>query len=167
MRTRFIPLLSLVWALAGGAALAQQDRVQIGFADVERFADFGESRWDRERNQKELTEILQAVTAKLPAGQQLSLKVLDVNLAGELEWWRSAAQRLRVMRSVTWPMIEIEYTLSENGRVLKSEKVDLKDMNYLQDRFFTGSQEASQTWRYERRLLERWFKASILAPATP
>ena len=49
----------------------------------------------RPTDEKDFAELLREVTAKLPAGQQLSIKVLDVNMAGELEWWRQATQRLR------------------------------------------------------------------------
>ncbi len=148
-------LLALAAGLAQGA-----DRVQVSFADTEKFADFGRSQWDRERNQKDFTQMLQELSAKLPANQQLSIKVLDVNLAGELEWVRRAADELRVMRNVTWPMIEFEYQLSENGKVLKAEKVRLADMSYLQDSFFSVNQSGS--WRYEQRMLDRWFKETVL-----
>ncbi|MBN8504475.1 MAG: DUF3016 domain-containing protein [Burkholderiales bacterium] len=148
-------------ALLAGAATAQVGPVQIDFGKVEEFADFGDSRWDRERNQKDFEAMLREATAALPAGRQLSIKVLDVNLAGELEWWWSRADRLRVMRSVTWPMIEMEYALSEGGRTLKSGTVRLADMNYLQNDFFSVSQ-SSTAMRYERRLLDRWFKEQIL-----
>ena len=147
-------------ALAAGMAQAA-DRVQVSFAEADKFADFGRSQWDRERNQKDFAAMLQDVAAKLPANQQLSIKVLDVNLAGELEWVRRYADELRVMRNVSWPMIEFEYQLSENGQVLKADKVRLTDMSYLQDSFFTVGQ-SSGTWRYEQRMLDRWFKETVL-----
>lgn len=147
-------------ALAAGMAQAA-DRVQVSFAETDKFADFGRSQWDRERNQKDFAAMLQDVAAKLPANQQLSIKVLDVNLAGELEWVRRYADELRVMRNVSWPMIEFEYQLSENGQVLKADKVRLTDMSYLQDSFFTVGQ-TSGAWRYEQRMLDRWFKETVL-----
>lgn len=148
-------------ALVAGAATAQVGPVQIDFGKVEEFADFGDSRWERERNQKDFEAMLREATAALPAGRRLSIKVLDVNLAGELEWWWSRADRLRVMRNVSWPMVEIEYQLLEGGRVLKSGTARLADMNYLQNDFFTASQSGTAL-RYERRLLDRWFKEQIL-----
>ena len=150
---------STLLVLAAGLAQAS-DRVQISFTDTEKFADFGRSQWDRERNQKDFAAMLQEVAAKLPAGQQLSIKVLDINLAGELEWVRRSADELRVMRNVSWPMIEFEYQLSENGQVLKADKVRLSDMSYLQDSFFSVAQ--SGTWRYEQRMMDRWFKETVL-----
>ena len=153
-------LAATLIVLATGLAQAG-DRVQVSYADTEKFADFGRSQWDRERNQKEFSAMLQEVAEKLPPGQQLSIKVLDVNLAGELEWVRRSADELRVLRNVTWPMIEFEYQLSDNGRVLRSDKVRLSDMSYLQDSFFSGAQQ-STAWRYERRMLDRWFKEAVL-----
>ncbi len=153
---------STLLVLAAGLVQAS-DRVQISYADTEKFADFGRSQWDRERNEKTFSAMLQEVAAKLPANQQLSIKVLDVNLAGELEWVRRAADELRVLRNVTWPTIEFEYQLSENGRVLKADKVRLSDMSYLQDSFFTVGQQ-STALRYEQRMLDRWFKETVLKP---
>lgn len=155
-----IALIAL--ALAAGMAHAEGSRVQVSYADTEKFADFGESRWDRERNAKDFDAMLQEVAAQLPAGQQLSIKVLDVNLAGELEWWRRSADRLRVMRNISWPMIEFEYQLSEGGRVIKSDKVKLSDMSYLQDSFFSIAQQ-SGAWRYERRMLDRWYRQTLVS----
>lgn len=156
MRKLFVTtVLALAATWAQGA-----DRVQVSFADTETFADFGRSTWDRERNQKEFTALFQALEAKLPPGQSLRIKVLDVNLAGELEWVRRAAEELRVMRNVTWPMIELEYQLSENEQPIKGDKVRLSDMSYLQDSFFTVAQSGS--WRYEQRMLDRWFAETVL-----
>lgn len=157
MRKLFTGTLLL---LALGLAQAA-DRLQISYVNTEKFSDFGRSRWDRERHQAELTAVLQDVAAKLPAHQQLSIKVLDVNLAGELEWMRRAATELRVMRDVSWPAIEFEYQLSENGQVLKADKVRLTDMGYLQNGFFSVAQQSTNL-RYERRMLDRWFAQTVL-----
>ena len=115
---------------------------------------------DIEIEDSDLVTAFEEVAAKLPAGRQLSIKVLDVNLAGELEWVRRATSEIRVLRDVTWPMVEFEYTLSENGRVLKSDTVRLSDMGYLQGGFFTAAQQSTHL-RYERRMLDRWYRDTI------
>lgn len=146
---------------------AQADeRVQVGYAKVDEFSDFGESRWDRERNQQEFTAIVQEAAAKLPIGQRLVVKVLDVNRAGELEWWRAGADRLRVLRNITWPKIELEYQILEGSRVVKEGTARLADIDYLQNNFFTAGQDSNSSWRYERRLLDRWFKETVLGAPT-
>jgi Protein of unknown function (DUF3016) len=154
--------IAWVLALVAGNALAQQDAVQVSFGKVEAFSDFGDSRWDRERNEREFAAMLREVAAKLPPGQQLSIKVLDVNLAGELEWIRAHADRLRVMRNITWPIMEFEFQLSQGTQVLKSGTVRLTDMAYLDSSHFSAAQDANGAFRYERRLLDRWFKATVL-----
>lgn len=151
-----------ILALLAGNALAQQEALQVSFAKVEDFADFGTVSWERERNQTELTEVLREMAAKLPPGQQLAIKVLDVNRAGELEWWWRPGDRLRVMRNVSWPMIEMEFSLTQGGQTLKAGKVRLADMSYLQSDHFSASQSRNEGWRYERRMLDRWFKETVL-----
>lgn len=151
---------STLLILAAGLAQAEEQRVQVHYVNTEKFADFGRSQWDRERNQQDFKALFEEVAAKLPAGRQLSIKVLDVNLAGELEWVRRATSEIRVLRDVTWPMVEFEYTLSENGRVLKSDTVRLSDMGYLQGGFFTAAQQSTHL-RYERRMLDRWYRGTI------
>lgn len=162
MRNGWVSGLLVLVSLGTWAA---DERVVVSYDNIEAFSDFGESRWDRERNQKDFSALLQEVTANLPPGQLLAIKVLDVNRAGELEWLRTRAERLRVMRNVSWPRIEFEYQISEGGRVLKAGTARLADMGYLQDGFFTHAQSNNQSWRYERRLLDRWFKETVLAPA--
>jgi Protein of unknown function (DUF3016) len=130
---------------------AASDRVQVVFADTEKFADFGRSGWDREHNQKQLTALLEQALAGLP--QPVKVTVLDVNLAGELEWLRRSAQELRVLRSVTWPTIEFEYQLQGQ----EPQKARISDMGYLDDSFFTAAQSRDGL-RYERRMIDRWVR---------
>jgi len=69
-------------------------------------------------------------------------------------------QALAAAGFTVWPMVEFEYTLSENGRVLKSDTVRLSDMGYLQGGFFTAAQQSTHL-RYERRMLDRWYRDTI------
>lgn len=147
--------------LAAGAATAAEDRVQVRYVDVGKFADFGDSSWDRERNEKDFSLMLQELGKRLPAGQRLSLEIRDVNLAGESEWWRTRNPELRVMRDVTWPMVELRYTLSAGGQVIKQGEARVSDLNYLHSSFFPSAQR-NDRFAYEQRMLERWMKDELL-----
>ncbi len=138
----------------GVAASWAADRVEVSYADTEKFADFGDSRWERERNQADFSAMLQVLAQRLPAGQQLKVKLLDVNLAGEMDWWRARGDRIRVLRNVTWPIIEFEYQLLEGGKTIRSDKVLISDMAYLQSSLFGQNEMAG--FGYERRMLDRW-----------
>lgn len=158
MRTLFLAGLMAV----AGFAQAAESRVSVSYVDSEKFADFGFSRWDRERNEKEFAEALQHLGSLLPAGQRLSLRVTDLNLAGEIEWWRFRGQDVRVMRSITWPIANFEYQLSDaSGRVVKSGSARVQDMGYLDNSFFPVRLQ-NETFKYEQRMLERWVKDELL-----
>lgn len=154
----------LVLGLMAGVAQAADGRVQVSFVNSDKFADFGDSRWDRERNEKELGALLQQVAGDLlPTGQTLSLRITDVNLAGEVEWWRFRGQPVRVMRDITWPVMEFDYQLRAGGQVLKSGSARLADMGYLQDNFFRARLQG-EAYKYEQRMLERWVQRELPRP---
>jgi Protein of unknown function (DUF3016) len=151
-------MLLSVCLLTSGWVFAAE-RVEVSFVGTEQFADFGQTRWDRDRNEKALAEMFQRAGQALPVGQQLSIKVIDVNLAGDLDWWRSRDDRVRVMRNVTWPSLVFEYRLSEAGQVLKADTVRLTDMAYLQA-FLTAAQR-EDVFPYERRMVDRWLRSDL------
>jgi Protein of unknown function (DUF3016) len=158
MRTLILSSLMLV----ASAASAAEPRVAVSFVEAEKFADFGHGRWDRERNEKDFAAMLQSLGERLPAGQTLSLRITDVNLAGEEEWWRFRGQDVRVMRNITWPMLHFDYRLNDaSGQVLKSGSAQVKDMGYLDSSFFPARLQ-SDTFKYEQRMMERWVKDELL-----
>jgi hypothetical protein len=55
---------------------------------------------------------------------------------------------------VTWPMVDFEYQVIEGGRAVKSDKVSVSDMAYLQSSWF--NERSSEAFAYERRMLDRW-----------
>jgi hypothetical protein len=127
---------------------------EVKFGDVSRFADFGDSVLERERNERELSAFLMALSQRLPAGQELQFEVKDVNLAGELEWLFGSAQRLRVMRNVTLPYLEFGYVLSEGGKRVREETVQLRDLDYLNN---VPARWRNESLGFEKAMLERWF----------
>lgn len=138
---------------AGGA-------VEVRFVKPEQFTDANESALERERVLALLASHLQQLgDAGLGAGCKLVVEVLDLNLAGELEPFGRAMDRVRILRDVSWPSMELHYVLSdEGGATLREGRVSLSDMNYLShvDRYASG-----ESLHYEKRLLDDWFKKEI------
>lgn len=155
MRRLFVALLL---ATSFGPTWAA-DRVEVTYADTEKFADFGDSNWERERNQADFSAMLQVLAQRLPATQQLRVKVLDVNLAGELDWWRLRGDRIRVLRNVTWPVVEFEYQVLEGGKLVKADTVRVSDMAYLQSSLFHD--KGLTAFGYESRMLDRWARETF------
>ena len=93
-------------------------------------------------------------------GQVLTIRVLDVDLAGELEPVRSASG-LRVMRDGTWPRIRVRYTLAGNGRTLKQGEETIAGLDYLRT---AGGRLSTDPLRFEKAMLQDWFRERFGAP---
>lgn len=146
----------------GSPGVAHAATVDVTFVEPAKFADAGRGSFETERTTKALAEIFQTYGKRLPASQALKIEVTDVDLAGEMRWSR-AANEIRVLRGrADWPRMELRYTLTENGRVLKSGEARLSDMTYLQHSLGPRYREPLG---YEQRMIDEWITATFAPPA--
>ncbi|MEO6278078.1 DUF3016 domain-containing protein [Roseateles sp.] len=151
------------WITLGLLALtatAQAD-VQVNFVKPETFVDI------KDNNGFQQTEILKDIEAHLVAqaqkylpGRDVRINVTDVDLAGHVEPFGRSATWVRVMRTVTLPSISLTYEVLEAGKVVQQGEARLRDMNY-QEGF--SSYFSSDTLRYEKRMIDRWFQGEFRA----
>jgi len=147
---------SLLAAALLGVALSAQALVEVRFIEPDKFADIGENKSERDRTLSQLEAYMRGQADKrLPASQHLLIEVLDVNLAGEVEPRGRSMERIRIVKDISWPTMELHFVLSEGDKVLREGKVHLSDMNYLSGSVMHSSGEPL---RYEKQLLEDWFK---------
>lgn len=92
----------------------------------------------------------------LPAGETLDIRILDIDLAGQVEWWRGPSGQTRVMREVTWPRIKLSYALQDETQSGKETQQEISDINYLQESPYVRAE--STPLPYERAMLTRWFE---------
>lgn len=153
--------LFAVFALAAVAASVQAaGTVQVQFVQPEKFADVRDQAFSRERHLDMLKQLLERAAAPYVAdGQTLKIDVLDVDLAGEPK--RDARiNDLRVLRGkADWPRIDLRYTLESPGQPARSGQASVKDMAYLQRG--VGGLPVDEPLRYERRMIDEWFKAEF------
>ena len=127
--------------------------VEVQWLAPADYSDAGRSASDRERVTRALGAHLQLLGRQLPHGQALKIVVTELDLAGEIEPFRW--HELRVLRGrADWPRMSLRYTLSADGRTLKSGSAQLQDMGYL----FTTQQG---DLGYEKRMVTQWFKAEF------
>jgi hypothetical protein len=93
-------------------------------------------------------------------GHILTIKVLDVDLAGEFEPLRTA-NTLRVLRDGTWPRIKVRYTLAGNGRMLKQGEETIASLDYLMT---AAGRLSTDPLRFEKAMLADWFRERFGAP---
>jgi len=158
MRLMTKPLLAAALALlASGAAWAD---VSVTFVKPEEFTDMPRSQIERERLQKDFAQYFASLNKQLPAGQNLKIEVLDIDLAGQLWPRRSGGEDIRIMRGgADWPQMRLRYTLEENGQTLRSGDERLSNMNYQQR---MGRHSDSDALRYEKQMIDEWFGKTIV-----
>ena len=144
-------------ALAAGAASAD---VTVNYVQPERFSDLPFTTWEREAVLKDLTGHFAKLGAQLPAGQDLRVEVLDVDLAGR-EYPGRGPRDLRIIKSngVDWPRIDLRFAVEQNGQVLRSGEVKLRDMAFMNR---ISRPTDNDSLRYEKRMIDDWFYSAIV-----
>ena len=136
---------------AGGAGAA----VTVTFPKSESYIDMPFSASDKDRVIKELQSHFDKLGAKLPPGQDLTVEVLDIDLAGRIEPQFRFGNDVRILKGrADWPVIQLRYRIESQGKVLRSGDARVDDKSYL-DRFNRYS--ANESLRYEKRMLDDWF----------
>jgi hypothetical protein len=158
-------LVALLMTAPASRAAAE---VTVVFSAPERFTDAslhgGYGAHARAFALDAIARHLEALGARdLAPGQTLAIEVLDVDLAGRFEPWRAHDYDLRVLTGATWPRINVRYTLSENGRVLLSAQETVIDQYYLA----RPARASSDPLRYEKTMLDDWFRARFVARRAP
>ena len=155
---KFAFLLAAAAGLPAGEANAA---VNVSFVQPERYTDatlangYGEAA--RAPVLNEIAAYLQQLGQRyLPPGRELTVEILDIDLAGQFEWWRRNAYDTRIMREVTRPRIALRYRLEEKGAVLARAEEALTDPYYLSNQ---AAQISGDPLRYEKSMLDDWFRA--------
>ncbi len=151
--------LAALLLFAAGAASAGP--ATVTFANPEQFADMPRTASDREQVLTDLRDHFGALAAKLPAGQEMQVEVLDLDMAGRSWPGMWGVRELRVLEGgADWPHIKFRYTISQDGKVVKSGQETVQNMDYLWrlNRYSTGD-----VLRYEKQMLDTWFKTLTAA----
>lgn len=153
---------------AGPVASPGMSRITVTFVGPERFTDVKDGALGSERGVADLLcdlerHVRAAGECIVPAGQQLDIRVTNVDLAGELEWWRGPqADRVRIMRDIYAPRIDLEFRLTDaQGAVLRAGRRALRDPLYLT----RASINDSDRLRYDKQLLGDWLRQELPSTA--
>ena len=149
-------LTGLLAAAAGGAPAA----VTVVFSHPEHYRDMPFAPSERARVLKDLGDYFVSLGKDLPPGQDLRVEVTDLDMAGRIHP-NVGGQDLRVLRGgADWPHMALRFRLESNGRAIAGGEESLSDMNYLNrlNRLADGD-----TLRYEKRMIDDWFKNKFVA----
>ena len=157
----------LAWAAAclalQAASGAASAAVTVNYVHAEQFTDLPKTPWQRQQALEDISAHFQALGERLPAGQDLVIDVLDVDLAGREEPNQFALSGVRILRHQgDWPRMHLRYSLVENGQVLKSGDASLSDKSYGNR---INPYPADARWPAEKRMIDDWWRATIVPDA--
>lgn len=132
----------------------------VTYAPADQMTDVPRWATDRESMETSFREHLEKLAAKLPAGQDLKVAFLDIDLAGD-EFPRVPVRDIRVMKGrADWPRLHVRYSIEQDGQVLRSGEDKLADPNYLMG----SNWYDHELYGHEKQMLDEWFKKKVLAP---
>lgn len=155
--SKFIGKACLVVAGLVAAASASA-AATVTYINPEKMTDVPRFASDRESMEMIFREHLNQLAAKLPAGQELKVEFLDIDLAGDV-FPRVPVRDIRVMKGqADWPRMHLRYSIEQDGKVLRSGDRELADPNYLM-----GSRSYNQDlYGHEKQMLDDWFRKEIV-----
>ena len=178
MKHRSILMMAVGSLLISGAAIAAQplvtdpslprtissgSTVTVSWGDPAQFTEITRSgnRAEAARG-KWVTELAQYLgdnaSTRLDEGQQLSLTLTDIDLAGDYEPWLGPRMHdVRMVRDIYPPRLSIEFSLTDaNGQVVDQGERTLSDLGYLNG--LNTARKSTETLRYEKRMIDRWLQ---------
>lgn len=160
-------LTILVLSLATSSAQAQTSSstpppaVEVTYAHPENFTEIRTSPLNEQSAIEGHLALLKRyiqrrATRVIAPGQQLSIVITDVALAGNYEPWPRAPHGwIRVVRRAYPPRIDLNFTLRDaHGKVLKEGKRKLTNPAFMD----TAGLNDSDPLRYEKALINRWLR---------
>ena len=181
MRPRHFPtaamaMAALALAFAGPASadpVTDPDRprsleegpVTVTWADP---AGFTEIRYSRNRFEavrgdwvRDIARHIAARAARvLDPGEQLDVMITDIERAGEFEPGSRGSDRVRVVRDIYPPRIDLTYELRDvSGTVVASGERSLRDVGFLHRQ--AGTVASGDPLRHEKRLVEDWVREDL------
>ena len=147
------------------AATTASAGVTVAFVQPDRYIDMPLPPWEKDIVMKDLDQFLVKMGDKwLPAGHDLKIEVLDIDLAGNQQYGPNGRQ-LRVLRGgADWPVIEVRYTLESSGKTLRTGTDRVSDMDYFHSHV-TNPSKNTESLFYEKQMLQDWFKEKFSAAA--
>jgi hypothetical protein len=95
----------------------------------------------------------------LAPNQNLKIEVLDIDLAGRIEYGSRRFYDKRILRGTAdWPRIRFHYVLEADGNEVVNSQADIADMAYLSR---ISTHYSNMSYPYEMRMIDDWFKTTF------
>ncbi|WP_251359200.1 DUF3016 domain-containing protein [Kangiella sp. TOML190] len=138
--------------------------VSVTWENPDNYSDIDGGEQSQKKFQAEVTKQLEAyiveLSKRLAEGQKLSIKVTDLDLAGEVlpgfSQGLNSPRDMRVVKRVYFPTMDLEYQLTDSqGAILKSGSAELKDISFQDN--IQSYQKARDPLAHEKDMIKEWF----------
>jgi len=154
-------LTTLLFSLAVSLPISQSvfaAQTKVEWVNPKSYADMRAGEQNRkafrERTLKVLEQHLIGLAQHLPQEQTLFIKVLNLDLAGEIDF--VGARQLRILKQPYFPRATISFQLVDShNKVLTSGEDKLKNSNFLQVNHLSYR---NKPLGHEKKMLDDWFK---------
>ena len=145
-------------ALLLTAAHASAGTATVTYGPLDKMTDVPRFASDREGMEAHFREHVARLAEQLPAGQQLKVEFVDIDLAGD-QFPRVAIQDVRVLKGrADWPRMELRWSVEQDGNVISSGTSKIADPNYL----MSSRRYDNEMYGYEKEMLDDWFRKEVL-----
>ena len=146
-------------------SLAQDGPVAVSWTDPAAFTEIRHSRnrfeavrgdWVRDIAR----HVADRAQRALAPGERLEVVITDIERAGEFEPGAGGSDRVRIVRDLYPPRIDLSYTLRDaSGRVVASGERRLRDVGFLHRQ--AGAGNSGDPLRHEKRLVDDWVRDDL------
>jgi len=139
------------------------DAVSVTWVSPEKFRDVDSAHSNKRKyKQRVLDDLEKYFHKKLPRyltdGQTITLKVHNLDLAGDIRPMMGQASDMRVIKNIYPPMIDIEYTVSnKDGSVSKTQRKRFRDIAFNMG----AASNSTKPLGYEKAMLNKWMRNEL------
>ncbi len=160
----FLRLLPLLAVLSLSVSAADSGPIRVEFPGAERYTDVRD-RWvqiapERNLNLKELRRhIEKSAQRRLPAGERLSLRFTDIDLAGDYHTpLTGPGQDIRVITELYPPRLSFDWErYGSDGALIAQGSERLRDFAFL----IHSHRRNQGRLEYEKRLIDAWLTKTL------
>jgi hypothetical protein len=162
MKIKQVMILSLMPLLLN-PSVSTSAEADVTWTNPSEYSDIDEGSSSRKSFQANVLESLgkhfSKLSKKLPEGQTLKVEVTDLDLAGHVNY--GAMNDFRVIKDIYIPRISFSYELlSADKSVLSEDSVKLKNLGFMIGS--GGRYMHSDEFKYEKRMLDKWFNKTFI-----
>ncbi len=137
--------------------------LETDWVQVETYDDIRAGEQSRLGFQEQIIKTLNkhfiTLANRLPVYHTLKLNVLNIDLAGEINYYGS--RQVRTFKDLYFPRVSLSYQLlDESNQVIKSGTANIKNVNFMNS---ISQRYKNQFLGHEKAMIDKWFEEEFIS----